>query len=124
MHLMKNISKILDFRSKRPEIYGYIGEKPSDKLILDALELVRKFTIQDDLKITLDIHGLDTVVKFSWNIGDFGIIQYTLHEDRLTLWVLDNNSNVLVENEELSHSNYLSVDSITKNYIDALNGIK
>lgn len=124
MYSMENISTILNFRNEEPEIYECTGKRPSDELILEALDLVRKFTRCNNLEITLGIEGLETVIRFTWHIGEFGIIQYTLSEDYLKLWVIDNNSNVLVNYEELNHNEYMSVDFITKHYIDVISEVK
>lgn len=56
-------------------------------------------------------------------MGEFGIIQYTLSEDYLKLWVLDNDSNVLVNYEELNHDDYMAIDFITKHYIDVISEV-
>lgn len=120
MYSTENISTILDFRREEPENYEYIGKRPSDELILEALDLVRKFKRCQEPEIVLGIEGLETVIRFTWNVGEFGIIQYTLSEDYLKLWVLDNDSNVLVNYEELNHDDYMLVDFITRHYIDII----
>ena len=117
MYSAENIATIFNFRNQIPTRYEYEGNKPSDELILEALDLVRKFTKCIESKITLDIEEIDTVIRFTWNIGDFGIIQYTLSEDYLKLWVIDDDSEVLVNNVELDHNDYESVCFITKHYI-------
>ena len=43
MYSKENISEILDFRFQTPTSYEYTGDRPSDELILDALDLIRKF---------------------------------------------------------------------------------
>lgn len=120
MYSTENISTILDFRREEPENYEYIGKRPSDELILEALDLVRKFKRCQEPETVLGIEGLETVIRFTWNVGEFGIIQYTLSEDYLKLWVLDNDSNVLVNYEELNHDDYMLVDFITRHYIDII----
>ena len=117
MYLAGNISTILDFRHQTPTNYEYTGDRPSDELILDALDLVRKFVKCPEPHIILGIDGLDTVVKFIWDIGSHGVIQYTLSEDYLKLFVIDDDGNILVNNEELNHEEYVSIDLITKYYI-------
>ena len=117
MYSAENIATIFNFRNQMPTSYEYEGNKPSDELILEALDLVRKFTKCIEPEITLGIEGIDTVIRFTWNIGDFGFIQYTLSEDNLKLYVIDDNSNVLVNNVELDHNDYESVCFITKHYI-------
>lgn len=117
MYSAENISTIFDFRSQIPTNYEYEGHKPSDELILEALDLVRKFTNCPEPDITLGIEGIETVIRFTWNVGDFGFIQYTLSEDYLKLYVIDDNSEVLVNNVELDRNDYESVCFITKHYI-------
>lgn len=117
MYSAENIATIFDFRNQTPTNYDYKGDKPSDELILEALDLVRKFTNCPEPEIILGIEGIETVIRFTWNVGDFGIIQYTLSEDYLKLWVIDDNSEVLVNNVELDHNDYESVCFITKHYI-------
>ena len=43
MYTSENISTILDFRFQEPTRYEYTGNRPSNELILDALDFVRKF---------------------------------------------------------------------------------
>ena len=117
MYTEENISTIFDFRNQTPTSYEYEGNRPSDELILEALDLVRKFTNCPKPEIVLGIEGIDTVIRFTWSVGDFGIIQYTLSEDYLKLYVIDDNSEVLVNNVELDHNDYESVCFITKHYI-------
>lgn len=120
MYSTENISTILGFRNEEPESCEYTGKRPSDELILEALDLVRKFKRCQEPEIILGIEGLETVIRFTWNVGEFGIVQYTLSEDYLKLWVLDNGSNVLVNYEELNHDDYMLVDFITRHYIDII----
>ena len=117
MYSAENIATIFDFRNQTPTSYKYEGNKPSDELILEALDLVRKFVKCPEPEIVLGIEGLDTVIRFTFNVGDFGLIQYTLSEDYLKLWVIDDNSEVLVNNVELDRNDYESVCFITKHYI-------
>lgn len=117
MYSAENIATIFDFRNQTPTNYDCECHRPSDELILEALDLVRKFTNCPEPEITLGIEGIETVIRFTWNIGDFGIIQYTLSEDCLKLWVIDDNSEVLVNNVELDRNDYESVCFITKHYI-------
>ena len=117
MYSVENIATIFDFRNQIPTNYEYEGNKPSDELILEALDLVRKFTNCTEPKITLGVEGIETVIRFTWNVGAFGLIQYTLSEDYLKLYVIDDNSEVLVNNVELDRNDYESVCFITKHYI-------
>ena len=117
MYTSENISTILDFRYHTPTNYEDTGNRPSDELILDALDLVRKLIKCPEPYIILGMDGLDTVVKFIWNVGSQGVIQYTLSEDYLKLFVIDDDGNILVNNEELNHEEYVSIDLITKYYI-------
>ena len=123
MYSEENIATIFDFRNQAPTSYEYEGSRPSDELILEALDLVRKFTNCIEPEITLGIEGINTVIRFTWNVGDFGIIQYTLSEDYLKLYVIDDNSEVLVNDVELDHNDYDSVDFITRQYIRRIRGI-
>ena len=86
-------------------------------MILDALDLVRKFIKCPEPYIILGMDDLNTVVKFIWDIGSHGVIQYTLSEDYLKLLVIDDDGNILVNDEELNHGEYVSIDLITKYYI-------
>lgn len=117
MYSAENIATIFDFRNQIPTSYEYEGNKPSDELTLEALDLVRKFTNCPEPEIILGIEGIDTVIRFTWSVGDFGIIQYTLSEDYLKLYVIDDNSEILVNNVELDRNDYESVCFITKYYI-------
>lgn len=118
MYSKENISEILDFRFQKPTSYEYTGDRPSDELILDALDLVRKFIKCREPQIILSIDGVNTTaIKFIWNVGSYGVIQYTLTEDYLKLFVIDNDGNILVNDEELNHEEYVSIDLITKHYI-------
>lgn len=118
MYSRENISEILDFRFQTPTSYEYTGDRPSDELILDALDLVRKFIKCREPQIILGIDGVNTTaIKFIWNVGSYGVIQYTLTEDYLKLFVIDNDENILVNDEELNHEEYVSIDLITKHYI-------
>ena len=118
MYSKENISEILDFRFQTPTSYEYTSDRPSDELILDALDLVRKFIKCREPQIILGIDGVNTTaIKFVWNLGSYGVIQYTLTEDYLKLFVIDNDGNILVNDEELNHEEYVSIDLITKHYI-------
>ena len=118
MYSRENISEILDFRFQTPTNYEYTGDRPSDELILDALDLIRKFIKCSEPQIILGIDGVNTTaIKFIWNVGSYGVIQYTLTEDYLKLFVIDNDGNILVNDEELNHEEYVSIDLITKHYI-------
>lgn len=114
MYSAENIATIFDFRNQIPTNYEYEGHKPSDKLIIEALDFVRKFTNCPEPDITLGIEGIKTVIRFTWNVGDFGFIQYTLSEDYLKLYAIDDNSEVLVNNVELDRNE--SVCFTTKYY--------
>ena len=117
MYTSENISTILDFRYQIPTNYEDTGNKPSDELILNAIDLVRKFIKCPEPYIILGMDGLNTVVRFMWDIGSHGVIQYTLAEDYLKLFVIDDDGNTLVNDEELNHEEYVSIDLITKYYI-------
>ena len=118
MYSKENISEILDFRFQTPTSYEYTSDRPSDELILDALDLVRKFIKCREPQIILGIDGVNTTaIKFVWNLGSYGVIQYTLTEDYLKLFVIYNEGNILVNDEELNHEEYVSIDLITKHYI-------
>ena len=119
MYYTENITTILDFRNQKPTSYEYTGNRLSNELILEALDLVRKFVQIPESQIILGIDGVDTVIKFIWNVGDSGIIQHTLSEDYLKLFVIDNNSNILVDNE-LNHEEYVSINLITRYYINQI----
>ena len=123
MYSEENISVIFDFRNQTPTSYEYEGKRPSNELILNALDLIRKFVKSPEPEINLGIEGINTVIKFIWNIGDFGFVQYTLSENYLKLYVMDNNSNVLVNDVELDHNDYDSIDFITRQYIRRIRGI-
>ena len=118
MYSRENISEILDFRFQTPTNYEYTGDRPSDELILDALDLVRKFIKCREPQIILGIDGVNTTaIKFIWNVSSYGVIQYTLTEDYLKLFVIDDDGNILVNDEKLNHEEYVSIDLITKYYI-------
>lgn len=119
MFYTENITTILDFRNQKPTSYEYTGNRPSDELILEALDLVRKFVQIPEPQIILGTEGIDTVIKFIWNVGDSGLIQYTLSKNYLKLFVIDNNSNILVDNE-LNHEEYVSINLITRYYINQI----
>ena len=121
MYTSENISTILDFRFQEPTRYEYTGNRPSNELILDALDLVRKFIKCREPQIILGIDGvITTAIKFIWEIGSNSVIQYTLTEDYLKLLVIDDDGNILVNDEELSHEEYVSIDLITKYYIEKI----
>ena len=120
MYSTENIATIFDFRNQTPTSYEYEGNKPSDKLILEALDLVRKFVKCPEPEIVLGIEGLDTVIRFTFNVGDFGLIQYTLSEDYLKLYVIDDNSKVIVNDFELGNNHYNSIDFITRFCIERI----
>lgn len=65
---------------------------------------------------------ITTAIKFIWEIGNNSVIQYTLTEDYLKLLVIDDDGNILVNDEELSHEEYISIDLITKYYIGKILG--
>ena len=88
MYTSENISTILDFRYQIPTNYEDTGNKPSDELILNAIDLVRKFIKCPQPYIILGMDGLNTVIRFMWDIGSHGVIQYTLAEDYLKLFVI------------------------------------
>ena len=120
MYSTENIASIFDFRNQTPTSYEYEGNKPSDELILEALDLVRKFVKCPEPEIVLGIEGLDTVIRFTFNVGDFGLIQYTLSEDYLKLYVIDDNSKVIVNDFELGNNHYNSIDFITRFCIERI----
>ena len=74
MYTSENISTILDFRYQIPTNYEDTGNRPSDELILDALDLVRKFVKCPEPHIILGTDGLNTVIKYIWNVGSCGVI--------------------------------------------------
>lgn len=117
MYSKENISMILDFRHQTPINYENTGDRPNDELIIEALDLVRKFVKCPEPKIILGLDGLETVIKFIWHVGSYGLIQYTLSEDSLKMFVIDDDSDILVNDSELTHEEYLSIDLITKYYI-------
>ena len=117
MYLVGNISTILDFRNQTPTNYEYTGDRPSDELIVDALDLVRKFVKCHETHIMIGIDDLNTVINYIWKVGSYGVIQDTLSEDYLKLFVIDDDGNILVNDEELNHEEYVSIDLITKYYI-------
>lgn len=120
MYSVENIATIFDFRNQIPTSYEYEGNKPSDELILEALDLVRKFVKCPEPKITLTIEGITTVIRFTFKVGEFGFIQYTLSEDYLKLYVMGDNSKVLVSDFELGNNQYNSIDFITRFCIERI----
>lgn len=113
MYSQENIATILEFRNLPDPRDGNATNKPSDELILSALDLIRKFHKTPEPNVILHTIGINTVIKFNWTIGRHGLIEYALSEDYLKLLVLDDDSNVIVADYELDNSEWQSIDFIT-----------
>lgn len=123
MYSLENISTIFDFRNSTTiDFDGNAIDRPSDELILSSLDLVRKLIKSPEPEIIMNTVGIDVVIQFKWNVGDFGIIEYTLSEEYLKLFVLDNDSNILVNDVELDNSEFQSIDFITIYFIGVITG--
>lgn len=119
MYSSENITEILDLRFEEPECYEYTGNRPSDKLIVKALDLVRTLPCMYNPSISLGVDGIDTVIKFTWTIKDRGIIQYVLSEESLKFYVFDNNWKTLYEDdfEEDQHDIFDHTGYLVEKYI-------
>lgn len=122
MYSLENISTIFDFRNSTTDLDGNEVDRPSDELILTSLDLVRKFIKAPEPIIIVNTVGINIVIQFKWNVGDFGMIEYTLSEEYLKIFVLDNNSNILVNDVELDNSEFQSIDFITTYFIEVITG--
>lgn len=122
MYSSENISTIFDFRNLTTDLDGNEVDRPSDEIILSSLDLVRKLIKTPEPVIIMNTVGIDIVIQFKWNVGDFGMIEYTLSEEYLKLFVLDNDSNILVNDIELDNSEFQSIDFITTYFINVING--
>lgn len=122
MYSVENISTIFDFRNLSTDLNGNAIDRPSDELILSSLDLVRKLIKTPEPEIIINTVGIDIVIQFKWNVGDFGIIEYTLSEEYLKLFVLDSDSNILVNDVELDNSEFQSIDFITTYFIGVITG--
>lgn len=123
MYSLENISTIFDFRNSATiDFDGSAIDRPSDEIILSSLDLVRKLIKAPEPIIIMNTVGIDVVIQFKWNVGDFGIIEYTLSEKYLKLFVLDNDSNILVNDVELDNSEFQSIDFITTYFIGVITG--
>lgn len=123
MYSLENISTIFDFRNSTTIDFDENAiDRPSDELILSSLDLVRKLIKSPEPKIIINTVGIEIVIQFKWNVGDFGIIEYTLSEKYLKLFVLDNDSNILVNDVELDNSEFQSIDFITTYFIGVITG--
>lgn len=123
MYSLENISTIFDFRnSTATDFDGNEVDRPSDEIILSSLDLVRKLIKAPEPIIIMNTVGIDVVIQFKWNVGDFGIIEYTLSEEYLKLFVLDNDSNILVNDVELDNLEFQSIDFITTYFIGVITG--
>ena len=112
MYSWENITEILDFRNLVTGWDGNGANRPSDELIVDALDLVRKFQKTPNPKIYVNVVGIDTVIKFHWDVKEFGFIECTLSENYLKLFVMDNDSTILVNDVEIDNVKYNTIDFI------------
>lgn len=76
MYSSENISTIFDFRNSTTDLDGNEVDRPSDEIILSSLDLVRKLIKTPEPVIIINTVGIDIVVQFKWNVGDFGISIY------------------------------------------------
>lgn len=113
MYSQENISTIFEFRNLSDCWDGNAANRPSDELILSALDLVRKFHKTPEPNISIHTVGIDTVIKFSWQIGSYGFIEYVLSDDYLKLFVMDDGIDVIVNDVEIDNSLYEAIDFIT-----------
>lgn len=113
MYSQENISTIFEFRNLPDCWDGNAANKPSDDLILSALDLVRKFHKTPKPNISIHTVGIDTVIKFSWQIGSYGFIEYVLSDDYLKLFVMDDSVDVIANDVEIDNSGYEAIDFIT-----------
>ena len=112
MYSWENITEILDFRNLVTGWDDNGANRPSDELIVDALDLVRKFQKTPNPKIYVNVVGIDTVIKFHWDVKEFGFIECTLSENYLKLFVMDNDSTILVNDVEIDNVKYNTIDFI------------
>lgn len=113
MYTQENISTIFEFRNLS-DCWDYNeANRPSDELILLALDLVRKFHKTPEPNISIHTVGIDTVIKFSWQIESYGFIEYVLSDNYLKLFVMDDDVDVIVNDVEIDNSGYKAIDSIT-----------
>jgi hypothetical protein len=122
MYSSENITKILDLRFEEPESYEYTGNKPSDELIVRALDLVRTLPCMYNPTISLGVEGIDTVIKFTWKIKDKEIIQYVLSEEKLKFYAFDRNWKTLYEDdfEEDQHDMFDHTGYLVEKYIQII----
>lgn len=71
MYSWDNFTTIMDFRNLSKGWDNSTAKRPSDVLIVRALDLIRKFIKAPEPKIYIDVAGRDTVIKFHWDI-DWG----------------------------------------------------
>lgn len=90
MYSSENITEILDLRFEEPKSYEYTGSRPSDELIVKALDYVRRIKKNPAPKIYAGIEGIDTVIVFQWDFANSGTVCLTLHEDEYTLFAIKN----------------------------------
>ena len=122
MYSWDNIVEILDFRNLSTGWNDNGADRPSDELIIEALDLVRKFRKVPTPKVYANVVGIDTVIKFHWDVKEFGFIECTLSEDYLKLFVLDDNSNILVNDVEIDNVEYNSIDFIIEYFWRVVSG--
>lgn len=67
---------------------------------------MRKFHKTPEPNISIHTVGIDTVIKFSWQIGSYGFIEYVLSDDYLKF-------DVIVNDVEIDNSLYEAIDFIT-----------
>lgn len=113
MYSQENISTIFEFRDLPDCWDGNAANSPSDELILSALDLVRKFHKTPEPNISINTVGIDTVIKFRWQIGSYGFIEYVLSDDYLKLFVMDDGIDIIVNDIEIDSSGYEAIDFIT-----------
>lgn len=88
MYSSENITKILDLRFEEPECYEYTGNRPSDELIVKALDYIRRIKKNPAPKIYLGIEGIDTVIVFRWDFENGSTVCITLYEEEYTLFAM------------------------------------
>lgn len=91
MYSSENITEILDLRFEEPTSYEYTGNRPSDELIVKALDFVRQIKRNPTPKVHLGIEGIDTVVVFQWDFENGGVVQLTLYEEKYALFAINEN---------------------------------
>lgn len=122
MYSQDNIRTILDFRNLSTGWNNNVADRPSDELIVEALDLVRKFKKVPQPKMCVNVVGIDTIINFQWYVKEFGFIELTLSEDYLKLFVMDNDSSILVDDIEIDNAEYNSIDFIITYFIRVING--